>query len=185
MILISPRLTILDRHGRPVFGGKVYTYESGSATPKPSYSDPEMTVANAWPVILDGDGKAAHYVSGSYKLVVKDQAGVTVESRDKLWGFGGSGVQAASGEPGKLAAWDDTGEGLTSSDLGGRVIQFPEDGTGAVLPSAEGRSGRLFGFDGPGNIQLIPLETFIATVEGAEDWGDLSPALSSGDYGSL
>ena len=185
MILISPRLTVLDRHGRPLSGGQVYTYEAGSTTPKTSYSDPEMITPHAWPLVLNSDGKAPHYVSGSYKLIVKDQNGVTVESRDNLWGFGGSGVQAASGEPGQLVAWDDTGEGLTSSDLAGRAIQFPEPGTGAVLPEVPGRSGRIFSFDGLGRIQLVPMETFIATVDGSEDWGDLSPAGSVDDWGSL
>lgn len=59
-------------NGRPLSGGKLYTYAAGTTTPKATYSDAAGTVQNANPIILDSRGEALIYWSGSYDIVLKD-----------------------------------------------------------------------------------------------------------------
>jgi hypothetical protein len=62
-------------------GGKVNTYEAGTATPKATYTDESEDTANANPVILDANGRADIWLdSGSYKFVITDSADVEVDT---------------------------------------------------------------------------------------------------------
>lgn len=63
----------LDNSGKPLSGGKIYTYTPGTTTPKATYNDSTGTVANANPVILDSAGRANIWLNGAYKFVVKDR----------------------------------------------------------------------------------------------------------------
>jgi hypothetical protein len=47
----------------------LYTYETDGTTPKAAYTDPDLSVAHANPIILDANGEALVYYSGAYKLV--------------------------------------------------------------------------------------------------------------------
>ena len=56
----------------PIVGGKVYTYEAGTLTPKDTYTTAAGTVANPNPVILDARGEASVWLgSGAYDIVLK------------------------------------------------------------------------------------------------------------------
>lgn len=64
-------------------GGLLYTYEAGTATePKTTYQDKDYLVPNTNPIVLDANGEATIYTSGSYKLVLKTSAGVTLWTLD-------------------------------------------------------------------------------------------------------
>lgn len=77
----------LDNNGYPLVGGKIYTYEAGTTTPKATYTDAGATIANANPVILDGSGRAAIWLGdGAYKLVLKTSADVTIKTIDNITG---------------------------------------------------------------------------------------------------
>lgn len=53
----------------PANGYKLYTYESGTTTPKTAYSNSALTVAHANPIILDSIGEASIFLdSGSYRF---------------------------------------------------------------------------------------------------------------------
>ncbi|MFZ3193898.1 MAG: hypothetical protein WA154_11925, partial [Moraxellaceae bacterium] len=78
-MLAVVRTRFLDDQGRPLVGGKVYSYEVGTTTPKPTYSDPNATVPNANPVILDDAGSADVYLVGRYTIAVHDASDVPVE----------------------------------------------------------------------------------------------------------
>ncbi len=69
-------------NGEPGAGFKLYTYVAGSATPKASYSNPGGTSENTNPVVYDAEGRASIYLSGSYKLILKTDADVTVWTVD-------------------------------------------------------------------------------------------------------
>ena len=77
----------LDNNGYPLVGGKIYTYEAGTTTPKATYTDASATITNANPVILDGSGRAAVWLGdGAYKLVLKTAADVTIKTIDNITG---------------------------------------------------------------------------------------------------
>lgn len=70
--------------GTPLVGGKLYTYEAGTSTPKATYADAAGTVPNTNPVILDARGEATIYWSGSYKVALKDASDSVVWTVDDV-----------------------------------------------------------------------------------------------------
>lgn len=52
----------LDETGRPLAGGKLYTYAALTGRPLPVYRDPELTEPHTNPVILDAAGRAVIYL---------------------------------------------------------------------------------------------------------------------------
>ena len=66
-------------------GGKVYFYSVGTTTPKDVYLDINKTPpVAANPYTLDANGTALLYGDGTYRVVIKTSAGVTVYDRDNL-----------------------------------------------------------------------------------------------------
>jgi hypothetical protein len=70
--------------GLALVGGKLYTYSAGTSTPKNSYTDSTLGVANANPTILDSRGEANVWLDGSYKFVLKDSADATIWTVDNI-----------------------------------------------------------------------------------------------------
>lgn len=64
--------------GTPLVGGKVYFYAPGTETPKATYQDQALTIANTNPVVLDARGQAIIWGSGTYRQVVVDAFGVQI-----------------------------------------------------------------------------------------------------------
>ena len=84
-VMPAPKFVGLDNNANPVSGGKLYTYVAGTTTPQPTYSDVNLTVANANPVILDSAGRATVFLSGSsYKFVLTDADDVTIWTQDNV-----------------------------------------------------------------------------------------------------
>ena len=73
-----------DSSGNPLSGGKVYTYDAGTSTPRNTYTDQGAGTPNANPVILDSRGEASIWFSGSYKVVLKTSADVTIYTVDNI-----------------------------------------------------------------------------------------------------
>ena len=63
-----PLFKAIDGNGNPIRGGKLYTYSVGTSNNKATYSDYALTVAHANPVVLNSDGQALIYLSGSYRM---------------------------------------------------------------------------------------------------------------------
>ena len=80
-----PKFQALDANGDPLSGGLVYTYEAGTSTPKVTYSDYANT-ENTNPVVLDSRGEGYILTQGSYKIVLKTSAGVTIWTLDNIEG---------------------------------------------------------------------------------------------------
>lgn len=78
----SPKFSMTDNNGNPASGWKIYTYVSGTTTPKATYIDNAQSAANTNPVILDSRGEANIWWSGSYKVVVTDANDVTIYTVD-------------------------------------------------------------------------------------------------------
>jgi hypothetical protein len=79
-------LQLLDNNGRPIAGGCVFTYVSGTTTPLASYSDAAGMVLNANPVILDSAGRARIFLTAAaYTLKLVTQGGVNCASGVAVW----------------------------------------------------------------------------------------------------
>lgn len=70
--MIGPKFYARSRDDKPLAFGKLYTYQAQTNTPKPTYQSEDQVVENTNPVILNGEGYANIYLSGSYKMVLKD-----------------------------------------------------------------------------------------------------------------
>lgn len=96
--LIPAYQSFLDGNGDPLSGGKLYFYETGTTTPKDTYSDVDNTTPNTNPIILNSAGRLDNDVwgDGEIKMVIKDSADVTVKTYDPLVRFAFYGVPYAS-----------------------------------------------------------------------------------------
>ncbi len=85
--MTAPYMQFVDSSGDVLAGGKVYTYASGTSTPKATYTDQAAGTPHANPVVLDSAGRAQIWITGSYKFVVKDSADTTIETTDVVASF--------------------------------------------------------------------------------------------------
>lgn len=75
----------LGLDGKPLAGGKVYTYEAGTTTPKSTYTTMAGDVPNPNPVILDQNGKAKIFLGdGAYRMRVLDSNEALVDDIDQI-----------------------------------------------------------------------------------------------------
>lgn len=84
----NPKFQQLDGNGDPLVGGKVYTYEPGTTTPKATYTDNAKTATNDNPVILNARGEADIWWDGIYKVVITDANDVPLPSSTDNYGAG-------------------------------------------------------------------------------------------------
>lgn len=89
MLGIKTKFT--DDQGRPLVGGKVHAYFAGTTTYQDTFKDPDMTIVNTNPIILDDSGSADVYLNGSYRIRIFDKNDVLIEEQDGV-------TQSASGE---------------------------------------------------------------------------------------
>jgi hypothetical protein len=76
--LILPYQSVFDLNGHPLPGAKMYFYESGTVTPKDTYSDEALTTPNTNPVIADSQGQFGDiFLSGAYSCKLDDADDVT------------------------------------------------------------------------------------------------------------
>jgi len=95
-----PRIRFFTANGTaPLVGGKIYTYQPGSTTPKTTYQDFLSVTPNAWPVVLDGNGEAIIYLDGLYDVQIFDMNGVQqTGGGTNIAGAGSTFSQTASSE---------------------------------------------------------------------------------------
>lgn len=83
-----PRWQFRDATGAPMAGAKLYTFETGTTTPKPTFSDAGLTVANANPIIANADGYFGDVFleAGGYRFQLTTSADVQVWQADNIEG---------------------------------------------------------------------------------------------------
>lgn len=127
--------------GVPLAGGLIYTYGAGGTTPLATYTTSAGSIAHSNPIVLDAAGRvpAAGEIwltsNLAYKFVLKDSAGVTIQTLDNV----GAGVDGAN-----LAA-----------SSGSSLVGFIQSGTGAAARTVESKlrdmvSAKDFGAVGNG-----------------------------------
>lgn len=83
-LLPSIRYRVVTDAGAPIPGAKVYTYAAGTSTPKASYTSSTAGVANANPVIADARGEVLMWLSGAYKIVIRDADDNLIDEEDNV-----------------------------------------------------------------------------------------------------
>jgi hypothetical protein len=68
--------TLEDNSGASVPGGLVWTYQAGTTTPVPTYTDRSLTVVNTNPIVCDGAGRWSAWGPANvvYKFVFEGPA---------------------------------------------------------------------------------------------------------------
>lgn len=83
--IIGPKFYGFDPDtGKPLAGGKVYFYQSGTNIPLDTYTDETGETANPNPVILNAAGFASIALKGTYKVVLKDANDVEIYTADPV-----------------------------------------------------------------------------------------------------
>lgn len=84
--LINPVYQFFDNAGEPLSGGLLYTYAPGTTTNKATYTDENLSVPNANPIVLDSGGRCVIFLTDGeeYKFVLKTSAGVTLQTVDEV-----------------------------------------------------------------------------------------------------
>ena len=139
MAILSPfgPFRALDNNGDPLNGGKLYTYEAGTSTPKSTYTDAGGLTANANPVVLNSAGYANIWLGdGGYKFILKTSADATLWTIDDI---GGDSTNAFGG-----AFTDNSGSLSVSTVYQNGVIRQTGAGTLSLLPAATAGSGFYF-----------------------------------------
>lgn len=87
-----------DSSGRPLSGGKFYTFQTGTSTPQTAYQDTALTIAHPNPITLDSSGRipAFYLADGTIKIRLADINGVTIIAYDGLLVIGPSSGAGAS-----------------------------------------------------------------------------------------
>jgi len=84
---IDPRPQYLDDAGNPLVAGKVFIFESGSSTPKDLFSDVNLSITAANPVILSGSGRMPNtFFIGSARAKLTDADEVQFWDIDPIGG---------------------------------------------------------------------------------------------------
>ena len=99
-IAYTPVLHFDDINGRPLVGGKLYTYEADTSTPATTYRDKDGTDANENPIPLNERGECVVWLKKdkSYKFVLKDSL------ENVVWAF--DNISASSGGYGNFTPED-------------------------------------------------------------------------------
>jgi len=107
---------------RPLAGGLLYTYLVGTTTPAATYSDNAGT-PNTNPIVLDADGECDLYLddSVSYRLVLKNSAGVTQFDEDRIQSISSAQLASLAATASATAA-DRVQTGLDRTQTGADVV---------------------------------------------------------------
>jgi len=91
---LKPRFFITGTN-RPLAGGLMYTYKAGTTTNATTYSDDAGT-PNTNPIVLNSDGECDLYLDDavSYRIILKNSAGVTQFDKDRIASIGSTQVQS-------------------------------------------------------------------------------------------
>ncbi len=172
----GPKPQFVDANGDPMSGGTLQTLAAGSSTPQVTYTDSTGGTGNPTTITLNVRGESPNEVwltAGlSYKLILKDSAGVTVWTVDNV-----AGVNDVSGS---LDEWK--ASAVTPTFVSGTSFTLPGDQTVEFH-----KSRRLKTTNSGGTVYSTITSSVFApnttTVTVVNDSGNLDAGLSSVSYG--
>ena len=81
----NPFVQYFNGSGQVLPGNKLFFFETGTTTPKDTYSDSGLTTSNANPVVADADGRIPDiFLDGIYKVQLKDTDDVVIDTADPV-----------------------------------------------------------------------------------------------------
>lgn len=169
-LLPIPKIRFWNAAGTaPLAGGKVYAYSQGTSTPKNTYTDNTGTALNPHPVVLDANGEAAIWLSGFYKIILKDYNDVTQWTVDNV-----SSMPADS----SVAYSEWLSNGLTPTYISTASFSVPGDETSRFHVGRRVKAivsaGTVYG-----TIRAASYSAGISTITVTIDSGDLDSGLST------
>lgn len=84
----NPKFMALDANGDPYVGGKLYTYEPYTTTPKTTWTTYAKTTPNTNPIILDSRGQANVWIdstNGKYRFKLTNSSDVLIWTCDNIY----------------------------------------------------------------------------------------------------
>lgn len=110
-----------DNNGNILAGGKLYSYEAGTTTPKTTYTSVAGTVANTNPIILDSSGRISGEVwltsGASYKFAMTDSVGNSIGTWDNIDGINGFAATLALSSGSSLVGYIQGGTGAVATTV--------------------------------------------------------------------
>jgi parallel beta-helix repeat protein len=109
-----------DNSGNVLTGGKLYTYDAGTTTPAPTYTNSNGVTAQPNPIILNAAGRVPDSGeiwladSVSYKFVLKDANDVLIATYDNIVGINSNFVNFTGEEEQQIATQGQTVFTLTT-----------------------------------------------------------------------
>lgn len=149
----TPNQFEVDANGVPLAGAQLFFYVTGTSTPQNTYSDVNLTVPNANPVIADGNGRFGSIFlspSPAYKVqlwsapTVDNPTGSQIWSEDPVGPGSGNVPQATAGIIGEVRMF----AGLAASVPTGWYLCFGQTKNITDFPAAYSVLGTTWGGDG-------------------------------------
>ena len=157
-----PKHHFLDSNGDPLAAALLFTYEAGSTTKLATYTDVNLSVANANPIVLDSAGRATIFLSAaSYKFVLAPSTD-TDPPTSPIWTV--DNVSATPGFNVNLDVTGTAGEALSANNA-----VYLSDGSGGLT------AGRWYKADAD--------NTYSSTTAGSV--GFATSAITSGSSGGI
>ena len=100
----------IDDNGTPLASGLLYTYDTGTTTPRTSYADQAGASPNANPIVLDAAGRCNLWLTAGveYRLVLKRADASTVFTRDDVLGMAAGTTGTAGTNSATVRLWQRT-----------------------------------------------------------------------------
>ncbi len=84
---VNPRPQFFDDAGDPLISGKMFYFESGTSTPKTTFADVNLSIANTHPVVLTADGRLPNvFFDGTARMKLTNSADVQIWDVDPVGG---------------------------------------------------------------------------------------------------
>ena len=164
---LKPRFFITGTN-KPLAGGLMYTYKAGTTDPATTYSDDAGT-PNTNPIQLDSDGQCDLFLDDavSYRIILKNSAGVPQFDKDRIASLGSTQVQSFNSiaalrlrsgtsiaNAAKTLGYYAAGDGGDNSFYWDGTSTATDNGATVIKPTSLSGAGRWLAIN-PNNINVM------------------------------